>query len=123
MLSRLFSIAGAPSPQDRAQQLYNAFLRHEAKIGGTLFGPVKKGGRREFFCLDEYTWVWHEEWIDKTGKKKIRTTRYEVRPDGIVKSDDGKHYKRISDAEVGRLLAAADTYERRVNAEIYQAIV
>ena len=37
-------------------------LALESEIGSELFGEVPKGHRREFFCLDEKTWMWHEEW-------------------------------------------------------------
>ena len=42
-------------------------LRQESKIGANLFGPIPKGHRRDFFCLDEATWIWHEEWKDEKG--------------------------------------------------------
>ena len=59
------------SQEDRRAELYRNLIRHEAKIGGILFGLVPEGGRREFFCLDARTWVWHEEWIDENGQYRF----------------------------------------------------
>lgn len=121
MLKRFMQLAGvASSNEERTAKLYRALLRHEAKIGGQLFGPVPKGGRREFFCLDEYTWVWHEEWLDAKGNRKSRTTRYDVRPEGILKAQEGQGYKLVSDQEAVRLYEAAQTYRKRVRKEIYR---
>ena len=86
----------------RKAELYRDLIRHEAKIGGELFGAVAPGGRREFFCLDEHTWVWHEEWLEN-GERKIRTTRYDVRPNGILKSQNGD-YKAVASDEARNLM-------------------
>jgi hypothetical protein len=122
MLQKLLNgIVGQRSEQRHAD-LYRNLIRHEAKIGGTVFGPVPKGHRREFFCLDERTWVWHEEWKDAKGQVQIRTTRYDVRPDGILKSQNG-HYSKLSRAEAERLRQAAHLYQERVNREMYSALI
>ena len=107
---------------DRDAELYRNLIRHEARIGGQLFGPVPKGGRREFFCLDEHTWVWHEEWTDKAGQARVRTTRYDVRPSGILKVQNG-HYQAINRDESRRLVEAINLYEQRVNTELYSMVV
>ena len=52
-------------------------LTLESEIGGKLFGPVPAGHRREFFCLDEKTWIWYEEWRDETKKLQSSTLRSE----------------------------------------------
>ena len=122
MLNWLLHATGLASAEERRAKLYRDLLRHEAKIGGQLFGPVQPGGRREFFCLDERTWIWHEEWKDKSGNQQSRTTRYDVRPDIIVKAQDGKVYQRVSDDEALRLREAMHNYVRRVNSELYQAV-
>jgi hypothetical protein len=106
---------------ERRAELYRKLLRHEARIGGQLFGPVRPGGRREFFCLDERTWVWHEEWVDQTGQRQIKTTRYDVRPDVILKSQNGQ-YQKISREEADRLVEASKIYRDRVKAELYSGV-
>lgn len=102
--------------------LYRNLIRHEAKIGGSVFGPVPKGHRREFFCLDERTWVWHEEWKDAKGQRHVRTTRYDLRPDGILKTQNG-NYQRVQTREARRLFQAVDLYIERVNREIYNGLI
>lgn len=108
--------------EERQAELYRNLIRHEAKIGGQLFGKVPAGGRREFFCLDENTWIWHEEWLDKAGQRHIRATRYDVRPDGILKAQDGQPYRAVPLEEAKRLQQAARLYRARVKAEIYNFI-
>ncbi len=105
--------------EDREAELYRALIRREAKIGGELFGPVPAGSRREFFCLDERTWIWHEEWVDAHGQRKARTTRYDVRPDSILKAQGGQSYQRVSPKEALRLRQAVKLYNERVQSEIY----
>ncbi len=104
--------------EQRRTELYRSLIRHEARIGGQLFGAVKPGGRREFFCLDEHAWVWHEEWIDEKGQRQIKTTRYDIRPNGIVKVQNGT-YSSVSRQEAQRLLQAARAYRDRVSSELY----
>lgn len=108
--------------EQRRAELYRNLMRREAKIGGDVFGPIPKGHRREFFCLDEHTWVWHEEWVDQNGQLQVRTTRYDVRPDGILKSQNG-HYSQVAPAEAKRLYKAANIYATRVKNELYGAII
>jgi hypothetical protein len=97
----------------------NDLIRYEAKIGGQLFGPVPDKHRREFFCLDEHTWVWHEEWPDKTGRnRKSITTRYDVRPNGVYKTMGGGVYYRIRSEEQENLYQAAKLYYQKVMPEL-----
>lgn len=124
MIRKILGVMGSGKNIDDKSEarLYRDLLRHEAKIGGELFGPVPNGGRREFFCLDEHTWVWHEEWTDAGGNKKIRTTRYDVRDTGIVKVQDGQHYQKVTKSEAEKLYRAAKLYQKRINSEIYSAV-
>lgn len=123
MFQKLLSGFVGQRTEQRQADLYRNLIRHEARIGGTVFGPIPKGHRREFFCLDEHTWVWHEEWRDNRGQQQIRTTRYEVRPDGtILKSQDG-HYQKVLKDEARRLRQAAYVYIQRVNSEMYNGLI
>lgn len=121
MIKKLFSSVLSRRSEERRAELYRNLIRHEAKIGGQLFGPLQPGGRREFFCLDEHTWVWHEEWIDKNGQHQMRTTRYDVRPNGILKAQNGE-YQPVKPAEAKKLYQAAKLYEQRVNNELYSFV-
>jgi len=104
----------------RQQQEYNAMLRAEARIGGQLFGPIPAGHQRDFFCLDEHTWVWHEQWLGSDGKPQSVTTRYEVRPTGVLKIQNNQSYQAISHSEAKNLLRAAYLYVERVK-QYYQS--
>lgn len=118
MINRLFSSIAATRSRQRRSELYRNLIRREAKIGGQVFGPVASGHHREFFCLDENTWVWHEEWKDQAGQANLRVTRYDVRPDGILKSQNGQ-YTKLSISEADRLLRAAELYVSCVRTELY----
>lgn len=118
MLKRILNGMLAQRSEERKAELYRNLMRHEAQIGGQVFGPVPAGHRREFFCLDEHTWVWHEEWTDAKGQRRIQSTRYDVRPNGIFKSQ-GAIYRPITHAESVRLYEAARLYRSRVKAELY----
>lgn len=106
----------------RRNTLIQKLMRHEAQIGGELFGKVPAGHRREFFCLDRHTWVWYEEYKDQQGQLRTITTRYEVRPGGVLKSQNGSHYMAVSDQEARNLLKAARKYVARVNNEVYSFV-
>lgn len=121
ILGKLLASTRNQRQQDREAELYRSLIRREAKIGGEIFGPVPKGVKREFFCLDEHTWIWHEEWIDTKGLRRIKTTRYDIRPNGILKAQDGQHYQQVSLEESERLVQAAGVYEQRMRNELYAA--
>jgi hypothetical protein len=123
ILPKLLSGTKVQRQQDREAELYRSLIRREAKIGGEIFGPVPKGGKREFFCLDEHTWIWHEEWLDANGQRRIKTTRYDIRPTGILKAQDGQTYQHVSIEEAERLLQAAKLYEHRIRTELYASYI
>ncbi len=123
MFQKLLSVLRGEAHDNREADLYTNLIRHEAKIGGELFGPIPEGGKREFFCLDKHTWIWHEEWIDANGSHRMKTTRYDVRPDGVLKAQDGQHYQKVSKPEAERLLQAARLYKEKVQTELYAQYV
>lgn len=103
--------------EERQAEIYRALIHHEAKIGGELFGPIPKGNRREFFCLDEHTWVWHEEWTDKSGKRQFMMTRYDIRPYGVVKSQGNSSYQALTREELKNFYVAVRLYRHKVGTE------
>lgn len=117
LFSKIVSAVTPKSQEEKWDEAYRHIIRQEAKIGGKVFGPIPAGVRREFFCLDEHTWVWHEEWNDQSGAHHIRTTRYDVRPHGIFKAQNGQPYQPLSEPEVRTLYAAAKRYRELVQAE------
>lgn len=102
---------------ERRAQAKRALIHYEAKLGGQLFGPVPKDRRREFFCLDEYTWVWHEEWTDEQGRRRVVTTRYDVRPNGVLKSQGNASYQALTIEEMRNFRKAVQMYGERVDGE------
>jgi hypothetical protein len=95
-------------------------IRMESAIGASLFGQLPAGHRREFFYLDNNTWVWYEEWIDTTGKRRELTTRYEVHENGVLKVQDGQPYVVVEGEELRNLLIAIRLYHQRTSVEIYK---
>lgn len=120
MIKKFLKQAAEQRSADRQAELYRNLIRREAKIGGELFGPIPKGHRRDFFCLDRHTWVWYEEWKDADGKRRSQTTRYDVRPSGVVKVQDGHPSQYVSLEEGRRLYKAVQLYSQRVQAEMAQ---
>ncbi len=99
--------------------LQRAMLRREAEIGGSLFGKLGKGQKREFFCLDSHSWVWHEEWHDQDGKHQSQTTRYDIKADGVYKAQEGVSYKKLTTDESKNLLIAIQLYKQHVVNPLY----
>ncbi len=120
LFSKFFEGSSRQKQAQRRAEFYRNLIRREAKIGGELFGPVPKGGRREFFCLDRHTWIWHEEWNDENGQHRTKTTRYDIRPNGILKAQDGQQYQYVTQDEAKHLVEAAHIYRRRIRAELYR---
>lgn len=120
-LTRLVSTTSATN-SDQAD-FYRAMMRKEAELGGRLFGPIPKDHRREFFCLDRHTWVWHEEWKDASGKWQHRTTRYDVRTNDILKAQDGLGYQQVSPEEAHNLSQAVGMYGEYVLQPLYGSTV
>lgn len=95
-------------------------IRRESKIGATLFGPVPAGHTREFFCLDQHTWVWFEEWFNaETQHTEHMNVHYEIQPRGVLKTVNNVRYGYVSGPELAHLLEAIKTYHDRVAIEVY----
>lgn len=110
---------GKPSILRQRGLTERELIRREAKIGSEIFGPIPAGHRREFFCLDRNTWVWHEEWIDQNGKRQDMTTRYEIRGSRMIKAQQGRPYQEVTGNEAQHLLEAIEIYYQRVMEEVY----
>lgn len=118
-LSKLFTKQRLSEEEQMRTAIYRNLLKREAAVGGTLFGPLPEGTKREFFCLDQTTWIWHEEWTDKNGRKQIKNTRYDIRPNGILKTQNGQGYRMASLDESLRLQEAIALYLQAVKTNIY----
>jgi hypothetical protein len=118
MASKLLRTIIRGSDEQRRANARRAILHHLAKVGGGVFGPIPDNVRREFFCLDKHTWVWHEEWDDANGKHRAVTTRYDVRPSGIVKSQGTNQYQRLTPEEERNFRNASAVYYQRAKYEL-----
>jgi hypothetical protein len=102
------------SEEEKRAKFERSLISREAEIGGKLFGPVPKGHDRQFFCLDERTWVWHEQWQDQNKQTHTITTRYIIRPSGVIRSQEGQAYQTLSRNEARNLYGAIKLYMKRV---------
>ena len=106
-----------------AQGLEHELMKRESAAANDIFGAVQPGGKREFFCLDENTWIWYEEWVVDGGERKQLTTRYMVRPSEIVKSQNGGAYHRLTLVEAENFQKAVKTYLSRIKSGLYKDVV
>jgi hypothetical protein len=95
-------------------------IRRESKIGSQLFGQVPSGRSREFFCLDERTWVWSESWYDaNTNQHQSTQVQYEFQDRGVLKLINKVPHGYITSSELRHLVDAIQIYHDRVAIEVY----
>ena len=119
MFKQILSLINGQGEEQKQIDHYRQLMRREAELGGQVFGPVPQGRRREFFCLDKNTWIWHEEWSDSQGVRQSKTTRYDVRPTGILKAQANGSYHSVGREEARNLTEAARIYVNRSLEELY----
>lgn len=95
-------------------------IQRESEVGGKLFGPIPENHHRQFFNLDQNTWVWYEEWLDDKGKPHSSTTRYEIHENGILKVQEKTPYYYIEGSELTNLVTAIQVYYEKVARDIYR---
>ena len=119
MIAKVLNLIGLQSDAQKNIDFHRSLIRKEAEIGAHIFGPVPEGRHREFFCLDKNTWIWHEEWLDEKGQHQSKTTRYDVRPDSILKAQNNGTYKKVTIEEARNLHRATQLYRERVKSQLY----
>lgn len=95
-------------------------IKLESEVGSTLFGVIPNGHRREFFCLDERTWIWHEEWLDAKHKLATSTVRYEISDRGVLKVQEGARYAYLDGEELQNFGVAIRMYYEQVARQVYK---
>lgn len=95
-------------------------LTLESEIGAQIFGAVPNGRRRDFFCLDEKTWIWHEEWFDEKHKLQTTTVRYEINERGVLKVQEGARYSYLDGDELQNFGVSVRMYYEQVARQIYR---
>ena len=103
------------TPRNR-EEMINA----EAALAATIFGAVPEGHKRQFFLYKKNLWIWHEEWMEAGGWKRM-TVRYEVKENGVFKKFEGTEdgYIKLSGAELNNFRKATQTYLSVVKNRIY----
>lgn len=96
------------------EEIERDLIRRESEIGRKLFGEIPAGVKRDFFCLDERTWVWHEK-----TQHQLKVTRYVINPSEIIKSVNGGQYVSVSLDEADNLVRAIGLYKERVSEFLY----
>lgn len=118
-----FFKSSSKTDEEQIQEIEQDLMRKELEVTRGMFGALKSGSKRDFFCLDEHTWIWYEEWIDEQGHRRQMTTRYMIRPSEVVKSQNGGAYKRLSDKELLSFQSAVKTYNATIRQSLYAQYV
>ncbi len=102
----------APNHNARRQAAERNLINAESAVGRTIFGQVRPGHSREFFCLKKNVWIWHEDGI---------TTRYEVRKDGVYKRTEHEPYfHKIDGDELTNFANATKAYLSLIKQSVYK---
>ena len=98
-----------------------SLIDSESKIGGQIFGHASRGVTRRFFLDDGDSWFYSEKAIDTGTNRELYsfTIRYEILPQGVLKSVDGRGHVFISGVELIHLKQAIKVYKRRIKDELY----
>ncbi len=104
-----------PAPRNKTLR---ELIQKEARVGASLFGKLPPNRRREFFMLDEHTWIWFEEWRDEKGLQRV-TTRYEIHDDYVLKIQNDQAAVMADDAEIANLYQAIKAYYFAVADQVY----
>ena len=113
-LKALFS-SDAKRPKLTEADLINA----ESALGGTLFGKIPAGHRREFFRYKHNVWMFHESWTGPNEEKLEATITYEVRENGVYKLPLGGKYVKIEGAELENFVKATKEYLKIIKQKLY----
>lgn len=109
----------APTPT-RPSLSDRQLLQQESSIGRSLFDDIIGGHQREFFCLDENTWVWSDQYKDQKQQPRSQTIRYEIHPGGILKIENGgKSYYFLKDHELDDFAQLVQNYRQQVELQLY----
>ncbi|MGI6612749.1 MAG: hypothetical protein ACOX0Z_04275 [Candidatus Nanosyncoccaceae bacterium] len=115
--SRALTIGGPEKAADTQRML----LQKESEIGARVFGLVKPGEQRSFFCFDRHTWMWYETWLNPNTRQPVsQTMRYEVSDAGVAKSSQVVRYQMLEGRELENFYNAVKVYSLLVEQQLYQ---
>jgi len=118
-VKELLKMPKKPTRRPFQQMTERELLTLESEIGAQIFGPIPEGMRREFFCLDDHTWIWHEEKLDKKNPES-NTIRYEINEHGVLKVQEGARYSYLEGEEFNNFAVAVRMYYEQVARRVYQ---
>lgn len=126
MITRLIMNLKIPARRihrrDDSISLPERLIEKEAALGGDLFGSSDNDCRRQFFCLDEHTWIWHETRTDKaTGAQRFTILRYDISSAGQVykKQNNGIDWQPLGFKETENFKQAVEAYRYSVLRRLY----
>lgn len=100
-----------PNRDERRKAVERDLINAESALGRTLFGEVKAGHTREFFCLKKNVWLWYEDGL---------MIRYEVRENGVYKQiGSNTTYVKVAGEELQNFRNATKAYLNLVKSHIY----
>ena len=111
LLKSIRSTTARPNEEAHRKSVERDLINAESALGRTLFGEVKRGHAREFFCLKKNVWLWYEDGL---------MIRYEVRENGVYKQV-GKNdsYHKVTGEELENFRNATKAYLRLIKTRIY----
>lgn len=107
-------VLGFLRPRRRVSE--RSLISQESQLGAQLVPLSDNVVRQEFFNEDPYNWYWHQELL-VDGKATIKTIRYEIEGDTILKHD--KAIEPVGPEELSRLSWTMKFYHDKVMSELY----
>ena len=96
---------------ERRKAVERDLINAESALGRSIFGEIKQGHSREFFCLKKNVWLWYEDGL---------MIRYEVRENGVYKQiGKSTNYQKVTGEELQNFRNATKAYLRLIKARIY----
>lgn len=111
LLKSIRSTTARPNEEARRKSVERDLINAESALGRTLFGEIKHGHAREFFCLKKNVWLWYEDGL---------MIRYEVRENGVYKQvGKNDNYHKVTGEELENFRNATKAYLRLIKTRIY----
>ncbi len=107
--------ASGDNPETQQQ-----LLQKEGALGGKIFGELRPDQSRTFFCLNETTWIWSDNWFDRNERRATnQTVHYQVQKLGVTKITQGISSAFIEGDEFKNFFNAVTIYHRLVRRQVY----
>ena len=105
------STARRTNQDERRKAVERDLINAESALGRSIFGEIKQGHSREFFCLKKNVWLWYEDGL---------MIRYEVRENGVY-TQIGKstNYQKVTGEELQNFRNATKAYLKLIKTLIY----